>query len=66
MAEIIKQTNSGSVVDFSDKDALKNAILDLYLRFKKGNLLINSINIEQYHRRELTKQVAKIIHRIAE
>lgn len=66
LAEIIKQTNSGSVVDFSDKDALKNAILDLYLRFKKGNLLINSINIEQYHRRELTKQVAKIIHRIAE
>ena len=66
LAEIIKETNSGVVVDFQDKNTLKTAILDLYLKFKQGNLTVESNNIAQFHRKELTKKVSELIHKITE
>ena len=66
LAEIIKETNGGLVVDFGDKNFLKMAILNLYLKFKQGNLTIDSKNIAQFHRRELTKKVSEIIYKITE
>ncbi len=66
LAEIIKETNSGLVVDFQDKNTLKTAILDLYLKFKQGNLTVESNNIAQFHRKELTKKVSELIHKITE
>ncbi len=66
LAEIIKETNSGLVVDFEDKNTLKMAILDLYATFKQGKLEIESKNIAQFHRKELTKKVSELIHKITE
>lgn len=66
LAEIIKETNSGVVVDFEDKSTLKMAILDLYVKFKQGNLAVESKNITQFHRKELTKKVSELIHKITE
>lgn len=66
LAEIIKETNSGLVVDFEDKNTLKMAILDLYVTFKQGNLTVESKNIEQFHRKELTRKVSEMIHKITE
>lgn len=64
LAEIIKDANAGFVVGFEDKKLLKSTILALYDSYKKGNLNINSKNVEQYHRKELTKKVATIIKEI--
>jgi hypothetical protein len=61
LAEILNETNAGTVVDFEDSTTLKNTILELYSKYKKGNLSVNSKNIEQFHRRELTKKVAEIL-----
>jgi len=66
LSEIIHETNSGEVVDFEDKVALKKSILNLYSKFKQGKLTVESKNIEQYHRRELTKKVSDIINSISE
>lgn len=66
LAEILNKTNSGFVVDFNKKDQLKKCILDLYSKFKAGKLEVDSKNIEQYHRRELTKKVSDIINSITE
>ena len=66
LAEILNITNSGFVVDFNKKDQLKKIILDLYSKFKKGNLLVDSKNIAQFHRRELTQKVSDIINSITE
>ncbi len=62
--EIINSTNSGIVVDFEDKEKLKNSILDLYKKYKKNNLNIESKNIEQYHRKNITKQLVEVIKNI--
>ena len=61
LAEIVKNTNSGYVVDFDAKEKMKQAIINLYQQYKRGNLNVDSINIEQYHRKNLTKQLARII-----
>ncbi|HEY9168761.1 MAG TPA: glycosyltransferase family 4 protein [Lutibacter sp.] len=64
LAEILKETNGGLVVDFGDKNTLKMTILNLYNIFKQGKLEAESKNIDQFHRRELTKKVSEIIYKI--
>lgn len=66
LAEILKETNGGMVVDFGDKNTLKKTILNLYFKFKQEKLEVDSNNIKQFHRRELTKKVAEIIYKITE
>ena len=61
LATIIQNTNAGFVIDFNEKEKLKKTILSLYHDFKNGVLEVNSFNIEQYHRKELTKELVKIL-----
>ena len=63
-AAIIKATNSGFVIDFEDETNLKRVILSNYQAFKKQELRVASKNIQQYHRKELTKKLATIIKSI--
>ncbi|WP_196890153.1 glycosyltransferase [Aureivirga sp. CE67] len=62
LAEILKETNSGVVADFQDKEKLKQIISEYYTTYQKGNLSVQSKNIEKYHRRELTKKMVEIIN----
>ncbi len=61
LAEIIYNTKSGSIVDFNDKVHLKRTIKDLHKKYKAKDLNIKSKDIEQYHRKNLTQQLAKVI-----
>lgn len=62
LADIISKTNSGDVVDFNSKNGLKEILFQYYTYYKQGNLQVVSKNIEKYHRKELTKQLAEIIY----
>ncbi|WP_088323182.1 glycosyltransferase family 4 protein [Polaribacter tangerinus] len=64
LSEILKNTNAGIVVDFNNEQKLTTAILRLYKSYKNGSLQSETINIDKFHRRELTKQLAKIIKQI--
>ena len=64
LAKIIKTTNSGVVIGFEDQLVLKKTILAYYTSYKNGNLAVASTNIKQYHRKELTGQLAGIIHKL--
>ena len=63
---IIKNTETGVVIGFNDLDKLKKEILKLYTSFKIGNLKVSPQNIEQYHRKALTKKLAGIINQLIE
>ncbi|MFY9243564.1 MAG: glycosyltransferase family 4 protein [Polaribacter sp.] len=65
LAEILENTNAGVVVDFNDEVQLKLEIKQLYNRYKQGNLIVESRNIEKFHRKQLTKELATIIKSIA-
>jgi hypothetical protein len=58
---IINETKSGKFYNYSQTDALKADLLELYSDFKKGSLTILSEGIEKYSRRELTKQMSEVI-----
>ena len=61
LSEILKETDSGILIDFSNREQLSSEILKFYHQYKKGNLKVNSKNIGKYHRKELTKKLAFII-----
>lgn len=59
--EIIEDTKTGTVINFDDEVQLKSTILELYKKYKEGNLNVVTKNLEKFHRKELTKQLAKVI-----
>ena len=60
--EILINTNSGKFVNYSQKRELKQILLGHYQGFLTGNLNSNPINLEQYSRKNLTKQLADLIN----
>jgi len=66
LAEILKETKAGVVVDFENNSLLKKTIVDLYSQFKNESLKIDSINVKKFHRKQLTKKVSEIINQITE
>lgn len=62
--EIVLETNSGKFFSYWDDDELKTEILQLYEKFRMGDLTIASEGIEKYSRSELTKKMASIIENI--
>jgi glycosyltransferase involved in cell wall biosynthesis len=58
---IINETKSGRFYNYSQTDALKSHLLELYSDFKIGSLAVSSEGIEKYSRRELTKRMSEII-----
>ena len=63
-AAILKKTNAGNIVGFNNKVELKTAVLKLYKDFKEEKLFVKSINIEQFHRKNITRQLAQVIKKI--
>jgi len=61
LSEIIDQTQSGFVVDFNDKIGLKKRIGLYFKHYLSNQLNIESVNIEQFHRKNLTSQLADIL-----
>lgn len=60
-ADIIKETNTGVFFDYSEKAKLKSVILDFYNQFLEGKLQSNAVGLQQYSRKNLTKQLAQLI-----
>ncbi|HEY9115214.1 MAG TPA: glycosyltransferase, partial [Bacteroidales bacterium] len=60
-ANIIRETGSGEVFDFSEAKKLKDYILKLYELFKKGKLAAESQNIERFERKNLTGDLVKVL-----
>ena len=60
-ADIVTQTNTGVFFDYSEKAKLKSVILDFYNQFLEGKLQSHGIGLQQYSRKNLTKQLADLI-----
>jgi glycosyltransferase involved in cell wall biosynthesis len=59
--QIIKETNTGSYFNYLEYDRLKSVILEHYEAFQNNNLQSHPIGLQQYSRKELTKQLALLI-----
>jgi len=61
-ADIIKETNTGVFFDYTEKEKLKSVILDFYNQFLEGKLQANGVGLQQYSRKNLTKQLVQLIN----
>lgn len=61
LAEIIELTNAGNLADFDDLDILKKNIYAYFNTYIGGNLVIDSKEIQKYHRKNLTAQLAELL-----
>ena len=65
-SKLIKQTNTGYIVESENIEDISNAILNLYKKWQKDKLIIkpNYNLISQFSRKELTKKLATIFNQI--
>ncbi|MCY0978100.1 glycosyl transferase family 1 [Chryseobacterium wangxinyae] len=61
VSKILEETKAGKHFSYSDSETIKQFILAKFELWKSGNLLKNSQNIEQFTRRNLTKQLSEIL-----
>jgi len=64
LAEIIDETQSAVVVDFHEKQKLREEILSFYTKYKEQNLRIESKNIEQYNRQKIAMKLNDLLKKI--
>ena len=60
-AEIIEDTHSGASFEYGSKNEIKDVILKWFEAYQNGSLTTESKGIEQYSRRELSGELAKLI-----
>ncbi|AWG23408.1 glycosyl transferase family 1 [Flavobacterium faecale] len=61
-AEIITSTNTGVFFRYTEKERLKNKILDFYNQYLEGKLQSNAVGLQQYSRKNLTKELASLLN----
>ena len=61
LSTILTETNAGVVINFDAEAKLEFQIRELYQKFREGKLIVNATNIQKYHRKELTKNLAFLL-----
>ena len=61
---IVKETNSGNVFDFSNEFDLKNHILELYSNFKNNKLILSKNSSDKYLISNLTLELNKLLKKL--
>ncbi|WP_037321412.1 glycosyltransferase family 4 protein [Salegentibacter sp. Hel_I_6] len=62
--KILEETGAGEYFQYSEKDKLKSLILSHYEKYKNGDANIVKGDIQQYHRKNLTRKLASLIKNV--
>ena len=60
-AEIITATNTGVFFTYNEKEKLKALLLNYHQQYQTQSLKVNAVGLQQYSRKSLTAQLAKLI-----
>ncbi len=63
-AEIVRQTNCGSVFDFTETEGLKEEILRLFDDFSRGKEKEPNQAVQQFERKNLTRKMASLLDKM--
>ncbi len=64
-AAIIKETNTGTMVSFKDYEGTKAAVLELYRKYKTGEMIINASSIDKYSRKNCAAEYTQLLNLIS-
>ena len=62
--QILKKTGAFSAIDFDDADKMKTRVLELYQHFKNGTLTNRQYQVNQFDRKELTRQMCEHLNQL--
>ncbi|MEE1898336.1 glycosyltransferase family 4 protein [Flavobacterium rakeshii] len=60
-ADIIKTTNTGVFVEYTEKEKLKDTLKSYFAQYMAEGLKVHAIGLQQYSRRNLTNQLANLL-----
>ena len=60
--ELLANAGAGKVFSYQDESDLKKVILEWFQEYQSGKLHVEDSQIAQYSRRELTRNLAKLLH----
>ena len=66
VAQLLKETKTGKLVEMEDLAGIKENILHFYTAFKEGNLRVKPEKTEQYSRIKLSEKLSVIFDKLAE
>ncbi|MFT6797508.1 MAG: hypothetical protein ACJART_002659, partial [Maribacter sp.] len=58
---MIARTKTGAIFDYTSHADLKNVLLNWFQQYERQDLNVSSVYVENYSRRELTRQLAEYI-----
>lgn len=61
VAAIVSQTKTGAIFEYASHNDLKNVLLNWFHQYENKDLRVNSVGVDTYSRRELTRQLAAYI-----
>jgi glycosyltransferase involved in cell wall biosynthesis len=64
-ARIIRKAQAGLTCDFNDKTSIRNALLELYSRYKQGLLKDQEGEIDTFSRKALTGKISSILNELS-
>jgi hypothetical protein len=60
-SDIIMSTNTGTSVNYTEKEKLKSTLLSYFNQYQQGPLKSNAVGLQQYSRKNLTGQLAELL-----
>jgi hypothetical protein len=64
LAAVINETKAGIIIDFDDVTKIKAQLAAWFEAYQKGELKVQSENIEQFHRKNLTGEMVELVESI--
>ncbi len=64
ISKLITETNTGKFFNYSEYDALKSEILNMFEAYQNKTLNVNAIGLQKYSRKALTKQLVDLINNL--
>lgn len=61
VATLVAQTKTGAIFEYTSHADLKNVLLNWFRQYESQDLKVSSVHVENYSRRELTRQLAEYI-----
>lgn len=61
IAEIIRTTNTGVFATYNEKQRIKDTLLKYFIEYENGSLKSHAIGLQQYSRKNLTRQLSELL-----
>ncbi len=61
LANVMKETNSGILIDFTDTEGMKKTLLTYFEQWQKGELYVELKNLKNYSSQNIAQQIVKLL-----